>query len=79
MEFKNRDPSFYVWEKRSGYTRKRHRDIKSAEEEAQKLAKAFPAVRFHIFVDLGYYKERKRTVPIPYEKKKPVDQEEQRA
>ena len=53
MAFKQRKPFFLVWTPATGYTRKRHKTVNSAETEAQRLADLNPKLKYHVLLALG--------------------------
>lgn len=53
MAFKQRPPFFLVWNPSTGYTKKRHKTVESAETEAQRLADLNPKTKFHVLLSLG--------------------------
>lgn len=52
-EFTQRPPFFMVYNASTGHTRKRHKTVEAAEEEAKRMADLYPYAKFHVLVSLG--------------------------
>lgn len=69
MAFEQAKPPFFlVWNLVTGFTRKQHGTIESAEKEAQRLADLDPTGRFFVLVGLGLCRPEKAV-----EQQGPVD------
>ncbi len=54
-------PFYLVWTNATGYTRKRHKTAEIAQQEAERLAKENPGLKYHILLAFGYCKVAKES------------------